>query len=219
MNLENDPWGCQKAGILAKTWGIPCLITVRTAMSFHFHLKQRKNEMQRKLWQQHTAESNPGSIEQTIRSTLMHFAFMIEWHVWLSYYLVLIGAFISISSKSTQSAAGWKLWSLLPMGATSCANHCPTIYIYCTKVPLSSWQYKVHAGSFRVSVIPQTLTWTTGSLTCIRDHSHACVYTLRSLHEHTGSEESNAIYPDRCCSEACNNDVDLYMEQIKTHRG
>ena len=34
-------------------------------------------------------------------------------------------------------------------------------------------------GSFRVSVIHRTLTWTTGSLTCVRDHSDACVYTLR----------------------------------------
>ena len=36
---------------------------------------------------------------------------------------------------------------------------------------------QAHAGSFRVSVIHQTLTWTTGSLTCIRDHPYACVYT------------------------------------------
>ena len=34
---------------------------------------------------------------------------------------------------------------------------------------------KTHAGSFRVSVIHRTLTWTTGSLTCVR--SYACVYT------------------------------------------
>ena len=30
---------------------------------------------------------------------------------------------------------------------------------------------------FRVSVIQRTLTWTTGSLTCVRDHPFACVYT------------------------------------------
>ena len=36
---------------------------------------------------------------------------------------------------------------------------------------------KVHAGSFPVYVIQRTLTWTTGSLTCVRDHSYACVYT------------------------------------------
>ena len=37
--------------------------------------------------------------------------------------------------------------------------------------------YKVHAGSFRVSVIHRTLTWTTSSLTCVRDHYYACVNT------------------------------------------
>ena len=37
--------------------------------------------------------------------------------------------------------------------------------------------YKVHAGSFYVSVIHRTLTWTTRSFTCIRGHSYACVYT------------------------------------------
>ena len=36
---------------------------------------------------------------------------------------------------------------------------------------------KVHAGSFHVSVIHWTLTQTTGSVTCVRDHSYACVYT------------------------------------------
>ena len=36
---------------------------------------------------------------------------------------------------------------------------------------------QVYAGSFRVSVIHRTPTWTTGSLTCVRDHSHTCVYT------------------------------------------
>ena len=37
--------------------------------------------------------------------------------------------------------------------------------------------YKVLAGSFHVSVIHQTLTSTTRSLTCVRDHSYACVCT------------------------------------------
>ena len=36
-----------------------------------------------------------------------------------------------------------------------------------------------HAGSFRVSVIHRTLTWTTGHLMCVRDRSYACVYTRR----------------------------------------
>ena len=37
---------------------------------------------------------------------------------------------------------------------------------------------QVHTGSFRVSVIHRTLTWTTGSITSVHDHSYACVYTL-----------------------------------------
>ena len=40
----------------------------------------------------------------------------------------------------------------------------------------------VYAGSFRVFVIHRNLTWTTGSLTCVRDHSYACVY----IYIHTG---------------------------------
>ena len=36
---------------------------------------------------------------------------------------------------------------------------------------------QVHAGSFHVSVIHQTLTRTTGSLTCAREHSCVCVHT------------------------------------------
>ena len=46
-----------------------------------------------------------------------------------------------------------------------------------------TWQKKeqhypvlqVHAGSFHVSIIHQTLTWTTGSW--VRDHFYVCVYT------------------------------------------
>ena len=37
--------------------------------------------------------------------------------------------------------------------------------------------YEMDAGSFCVSIIHQTLTWTTGSLTYVHDRSYACVYT------------------------------------------
>ena len=40
---------------------------------------------------------------------------------------------------------------------------------------------QVHTGCFRVSVIHRALTWTTGSLTSVRDHSCACVYTHEGL--------------------------------------
>ena len=36
--------------------------------------------------------------------------------------------------------------------------------------------YQVHVGYFRISAV--LLTLTTGSLTCVRDSSYACVYTL-----------------------------------------
>ena len=48
---------------------------------------------------------------------------------------------------------------------------------------------KVHAGSFRVSVIRRTLTWTAGSLTCVLDHSWAWVYT-RGLGTQTASQDN-----------------------------
>ena len=39
---------------------------------------------------------------------------------------------------------------------------------------------QVHAGAFRVSLIHRTLTRITGSLTCVRDYSYACLtYTHR----------------------------------------
>ena len=41
---------------------------------------------------------------------------------------------------------------------------------------LRGYYFSVHAGSFHVSVIYQTLTWTTGSLLCVR-HSCVCIYT------------------------------------------
>ena len=51
-----------------------------------------------------------------------------------------------------------------------------------------SYYFSVHAGSFRVSVIHQTLTRTTG-LTCVCDHSCACVYT-RELGTLTASQHN-----------------------------
>ena len=48
---------------------------------------------------------------------------------------------------------------------------------------------QVHAGSFSVSVIHRTLTWTSGSSLCVRDHSCACVYT-RGLGMPTASQHN-----------------------------
>ena len=70
-------------------------------------------------------------------------------------------------------------WPLLSVQITRLGTHYLTLkftvqeYIY---PPVS----KVHAGSFCVST--KTLTWTTGSLMCVCDHSYACVYTQGWAH-------------------------------------
>ena len=60
---------------------------------------------------------------------------------------------------------------------------------------------QVHAGSFHLSIIHQTLTmtWTTGSLMCIHDHSYACLYTwglgtLMSQHNIFDSKKRSPIF-------------------------
>ena len=45
---------------------------------------------------------------------------------------------------------------------------------------------------FTFSEIHRTLTWTTGSLTCVRDHSYACVYT-RGLGTPTASQHNSFV--------------------------
>ena len=58
----------------------------------------------------------------------------------------------------------------------------------------------MHAGSFSVSVIHQTLAWTTGCLMCVCDHSYACVYTKGldtqtvSQHNISDSEKVSQIF-------------------------
>ena len=48
---------------------------------------------------------------------------------------------------------------------------------------------QVHAGYFHVSIIHQTLTWTTGSLTCVHSLLYACIYT-RGLDTLTASQHN-----------------------------
>ena len=53
---------------------------------------------------------------------------------------------------------------------------------------------------FHVSVILRTLTWTTGSLMCVRNHSCACVYTREVGHidnesaQHLDSEKLSQLF-------------------------
>ena len=84
--------------------------------------------------------------------------------------------FQSLRINSKRAPHGWKLWSLLTMGAAHCANHYQ-LFIFTVQKYIYPYVSKVHAGSFRVAVIHRNLTWTTGSLTCVSDHSYACVCT------------------------------------------
>ena len=49
---------------------------------------------------------------------------------------------------------------------------------------------QVHVGSFCVSVIHRTLTWTTGHLTCVCGRSYACGYTHGGLGTPTTSQHN-----------------------------
>ena len=68
-------------------------------------------------------------------------------------------------------------WDFLPMGNSGRFSLGKPAATESRYPPLIN--YKVHAGSFRVSVIRRTLTWPTGCLTCVRHHLYAFVYARR----------------------------------------
>ena len=81
--------------------------------------------------------------------------------------IVLIDAFISIFSKRRRAESFEACCQGALLNVQIIALLFPFIvqkYIY---APVS----KVHAGSFHVSAIHWTRTWTTGALTCVRDYS------------------------------------------------
>ena len=113
------------------------------------------------------------------------------------YFIVLyciVYAYLSVNlSKSTQCAAGLKALKPAANG-----HYFTNVQIMTLLFPFTVQNYmyppvsKVHAGSFRVSVIHRTLTWTTGSLTCVRDHSCARIYIIciRASVGHTDHESA-----------------------------
>ena len=104
--------------------------------------------------------------------------------------IALIGAFfISIFPNQLKPPQRWKLFEACCY--FNAKNHYPTISIYCnyisTFILLSS---KCMLGLFMFpAVIHRTLTWTTWYLTCVRDHSDACVYT-RGVGTPTASQQN-----------------------------
>ena len=105
-------------------------------------------------------------------------------YVYYYYSIVLMGAFISIFSKLTQSATGLKV--VKPAGN---GRYITLLFTFTVQKYMYPPVRKVHGGSFRVSVIHRILTWTTGFLTCGRHHSSVCVYTL-GLGTPTASQHS-----------------------------
>ena len=95
--------------------------------------------------------------------------------------IVLIGAFISFFPNELKASQGWTLfeaccqWALL------------NVQIITLLFPLTVQKYmyppvsKVHAGSFHVSVIHRTLTWTTWFLTCIHNQYCVCVKNTQCI--------------------------------------
>ena len=78
-------------------------------------------------------------------------------------------------------------WEFLLMGNS---GRFPPRKASCNRVVLPNPNLlKCIAGSFHVSIIHHALTWTTGSLTCVGDHSYACVYTQGVGHADSESAE------------------------------
>ena len=109
-------------------------------------------------------------------------------HVIIIIFIVLIGAFLSIfqidsKRRRAESVEACCQWALL------------NVQIIAPLFPFTVQKYmyppvsRVAAGSFRVSVIHRTLTWTAGFLTCVRDYSYACVFT-RGLGTPTASQHN-----------------------------
>ena len=61
----------------------------------------------------------------------------------------------------------------------------PSLFVFPSDLFIEGLQPVNRTGSPHVSIIHQTLTWTTGSLTCVHDHSYACSYK-RGLGTPTG---------------------------------
>ena len=86
----------------------------------------------------------------------------------------------------TQSAANWRI-THTHMDRTHSLTHFTSTQLQPRGAKHQlSYYLSVHAGSFLISVIHRTLTWTTGPLTCVHDHFCACIYT-RGLGTRTAS--------------------------------
>ena len=88
-----------------------------------------------------------------------------------------MGAFISILPNRLKAQQGWKLFEACCQWALLNVQIMTLLFTFTVQKYMHPPVTKVHAGSLHVSVIHQTLTWTTGSLMCVHGLSYACVYT------------------------------------------
>ena len=91
--------------------------------------------------------------------------------LFIVYCNVLIGAFMSIFPKPTQSAAGLKALKSAANGRYWMCKSLPCYFTFTVQKYMYPPVSKVNAGYFRVSIIHRTLAWTTGSLMCVGDRS------------------------------------------------
>ena len=87
-----------------------------------------------------------------------------------------ISGHIKPSHQVSRDVRGQSFWysAILHKKWTHCTLH---ILLVATINRLIILPLLVRAESFHVFIIHRTLTWTTGSLSCVRDHSYAVVYT------------------------------------------
>ena len=115
---------------------------------------------------------------------------IIYYHYYYCYYYIDRRIYINLS-KSTQSAAVLKPFEACCQWALLNVKIMTLLFTFSVYKYICHLVSKVHDRTCRVSVIHRTLTWTTWRLTCVRDHSSACVYT-RGV-GHTGQRVSTTL--------------------------
>ena len=123
------------------------------------------------------------------------------WKERLIGVLFIFSKFILYTLLSLSGNSSRLTWVRLQQHQEQFGDFCNTAYLFYTlyypfreiRAGLPGYGYsscksraypvlQVHAGSFRISIICRSLTWTTGSFTCVCDHSYACVYTRGVWH-------------------------------------
>ena len=114
----------------------------------------------------------------TIDTTLL-FKFTVQKHIYLSLNKVHAGSFrVSLNVQVSVLASSSCVFSIFLRSSIRGVAYVTVFNSSATWVATFRLRgVQVHAGYFRVSKIHRTLTWTTGSLTCVCYYSYASIYT------------------------------------------